>query len=207
MSRLEGRVKPLIGPTIRLPTAPLVLSVDEQQVLAKWAVKTALVVHAVDVTDPEIDVIEQHRKWFKGHRDEREDSYGPPPGSSVSIFLRRPVDESGRRSMAYFSYFHGTMRSQHSTAPASGEGLSGPNHYVSTFAVGYLGFQVVGVDRGVGGVTRLDIQGDARADTGVLIPIWPAVAPRNRWPPTLVVGTDLLEWIAHWGVLPTGETP
>jgi hypothetical protein len=208
MSRLEALVAPKIGPVVRSPSIPLSLSVDERRILAKWCVKTALVIQAAVMRSKASYAPPDHLRWFADNKDNR-DAFDPPPATRVWAFLRLPIEPDGLESLAFAMTFGAAAMRHDSASPVPPTQPDKPEAYITTFAVGYLGFQVVGQDRPVEGQTGLVINAAEMAGvrSRILMPIWPPSGSQNPWPPSLIIGPDDLELLSRWGLDPANSQP
>jgi len=207
MSKLETRVKPIIGPSICDPGRSLALTPEDQRTVATWSVKTSLMVQAILRKDAQYRPADNLR-WFRDYR-HLDGIVDPPPLSHVWMFLRHPVTLSGHSSILFGMTMAVGAEPEHSGAAVSStSGSPDPNGHVTTFGVGYLGFQVFGQDLPIEGQTGLIVDAEyAHSLSNLMIPIWPTVPPHNRWPPKLIIGPADLDRLGRWGQPLEGPWP
>jgi hypothetical protein len=144
MSDLEARCGPLLADAM-LFGASLTLMPDEQRTVALWAIKTAVVLEAHRKERTFRYLPEWHARWMPRTRDRGEHA-DPPPGISVVMFGRQLLITDAGVPDFVVSRSVGTITKD---PPKDAKG------YVAPFAVGYMGFQVFGVNVKVGGLPRI----------------------------------------------------
>jgi hypothetical protein len=182
----EKKVSKWIGDTLRDAKRPFALDQHQREVLAAWAVKTALMIElaTLDIRKPAF-APESHFRWLYEHRT----TPTPPPACQVWLF--------GLNIGSGFAWHQLAWSRNALMEPSSLE--EAPRAYFATFTAGYLGFQVFGPD--LDGVDRptppkLPV---LRTVKSVLNPVWPAPRrPPLRWPPSKWTNPASLEAFAAW---------
>jgi hypothetical protein len=168
MSRLEGACRPILGDPI-LYGSTIHLHEHQQRTVAMWAVKTAMILEAHRRRDPFKYLSASHAKWMPDHP-------SPPAGTTVRMFAR-PFGEGDfiiTRSVGILP--------RHHSAGEPKNAIDDPKAYVSTFAVGFVGFQVFGVDGFEDDVAPgLTLTPWLQEHT---IRLWPTLGGTIRWPPS-----------------------
>lgn len=180
MSDLEAICGPLLVDPM-LYGSGLALHASRQRTVALWAIKTAVVLEAAQRHgDTFRHLAEWHASWMPRTRASGE-GLDPPPGISVVAFGRQP--QASGADAEYFTL----SRSVGITAREP------PNDSkIATFVVGYMGFQVFGVNVRAGGL--LSIWYDPWV-TERVTPLWPPAAGSVAWPPGSVMSTaDVLRF-------------
>jgi hypothetical protein len=190
MSDLEAICGPFLTNPI-LSGSELELTVAQQRHLALWAIKTALVLEASRKDDLFRHLPEWHARWMPRTRDSGERA-DPPPGISVVMFGRQLDITPGGVEHFVASRSVGIARRE---PPNDSVG------YVATLLIGYVGFQVFGIN--------VRAEGDppniwySRWVAERTTPLWPAVGHLVRWPPALIMSTvEALRFADLWSVLP-----
>lgn len=176
MGDLEGEVSRWLADPI-LYGGTLTLTVAQQRTLALWAIKTAFVLEAYRKGRTIDHLPEWHAYWMPRTRASGENA-DPPPGISVVMFGRQlEITVAGI---------------QHFTVSRSGGIVTRqpPNDskgYVATFVVGYVGFQILGVNIRAEGAPRVVYP---PRDLERTISLWPPLGRTVMWPPDLVMTTE-----------------
>jgi hypothetical protein len=176
MSRLESACNPLLGDSMLYGSA-LQLNEQQQRTVSMWAVKTAMVLEAHRRRDPFKYLSASHAAWMPDHS-------SPPSGTTVRMFAR-PAGEGEfviTRSV-------GILPRHPKGEPK--ERIDDSKAYVSTFVVGFMGFQVFGVH---------GFKNDLPPGLGLTpwlqehtIRLWPTIGGAIRWPPPrLMTLADIL---------------
>jgi hypothetical protein len=185
MSDLESAVKPLLTNAIVYGEA-VSLSVADQRRIALWAIKTAFVLEAYRKGKTVDHVPEWHFRGMPRTRASTENA-DPPSGISVVIFGRQL--EIAPEGIEHFTV-------SRSVGIARRDPPNDSVGYVATFAVGYVGFQIFGVDVQAGGLPNIWYGPWVTERT---ITLWPPLGHPVRWPPALVMSTaDLLRLADLW---------
>lgn len=179
MSKLESAAAPLLSDAI-VYGAPVTLSAAQQHSVAMWAVKTAMVLEAYRRRRPFRYIPEWHARWMSSERD-------PPAHTTVWMFARLPdFRPEGIPDFVFMRSFGIVDKEPPQSSKA----------YISTFAVGHVGFQVFGANG------RLDQVPLGLQPTPFLqertIRLWPNPAASVRWPPPRVMHLDEIKRFAQW---------
>ena len=192
MSDLEAICGPLLTDPM-LSGSKLTVGVAQQRAIALWVIKTAVVLEASRRDDVFKHLPEWHARWMPRTR-ESGDCADPPPGISVVMFGRR-VDPELEDS-AYFTVSRSVGIAAR-TPPHDSKG------YVATLVIGYVGFQVFGVNLRAGGLPKIWYGPWVVERT---IPLWPPAGIAVTWPPALVMSTaDALRFADLWATPETGR--
>jgi hypothetical protein len=181
MSDLEGACAGLLGDPM-LYGSTMTVNHEQQPTLARWAVKTAMVLEAHRrPADPFAHLPKSHVRMMR-------DSTIPPPGTAVHLFGRMAGEGHFiiTRSAGLLRRPEGEPR----------EGVDDAKSYVSTFAVGFLGFQIIGTGYADGGVPQLPDTSWLQENT---IRLWPPPFGVIKWPPARVMTLDVIERFADLG--------
>lgn len=185
MSDLEGVCGPLLTDPM-LYGADLTLSTSQQRTVALWAIKTAVVLEASRKDDVYKHLPEWHARWMPRTRD-RGEGADPPPGISVVTFGRQ-LEISASGTLPHFTV-------SRSVGIATREPPQDSKGYISTFMVGYMGFQIFGINLQVGGTPSVRYGPWVTERT---TPLWPIVTPTAVWPPAIVMTTAEALRFAEW---------
>ena len=175
MGRLEESAKPILKPMILAQGLPLSLGPSEQEVLARWAYKTALAAdfHIRGISTNPGDGIpsSRYKQFFKS---------GLPQRQSLRIWTI-PLAETeyavwGSRTVHEFEFK--PIRLGNKTIPATRSSL-----YVTTLAIGFVVFQICGQLRGIKPVPFFD-----GAQVPALLQLFPRVADNVTWPAVGMAG-------------------
>jgi hypothetical protein len=172
MSRLESACAGLLGDPM-LYGSTMNLDHKQQATVARWAVKTAMVLEAHRrPADPLAHLPKSHVNMMR-------DSTTPPPGTAVRIFGRMAGDGHFiiTRSAGLLRRPEGEPR----------EGVDDAKSYVSTFVVGFLGFQILGTGYEDAGSPRLTETPWLHEHT---IRLWPPCLGLIQWPPARAMPLD-----------------
>lgn len=185
MSDLEGEVKPLLADAM-MYGADLTMTEGQQRTIALWAIKTAFVLESYRKGSTFDHIPEWQARWMPRTRT-RGDAADPPPGISVVMFGRQLVltSEDGIEHFAV----------SRSVGIALREPPNDSKGYVATFVVGYVGFQVFGVN------LQVERTPNVRYAPWVLertTPLWPASGRSATWPPSLVMTTEEAIRFGEW---------
>jgi len=176
-TRLENKVKDYLLPAMR--GWPVVLEPPMQQLIAAWAVKTALMFELKALQDGDRGLAPvSNLRWLYQHRD----ALIPPPGSQV--WLAGVNAELGTANSHVGWHGAGVVDTVIDT-----------EFYLVTFSVGYLVFQVFGTDFGEAdndAWTSTPRWSMVRADhlLEAIRLIWPARSEVVTWPPSLRLTID-----------------
>jgi hypothetical protein len=185
MSDLEGACGALLVNPM-LYGSGVTLNVEQQRSVALWAIKTAVVLETYRKARTFAYLPEWHARWMPRTRasGERAD---PPAGISVVTFGRQlDFRDEGIEHFAV----HRSLGLITREPPNDSKG------YVATFVVGYVGFQVFGVNIQTGGLPGIWYGPWVTERT---IPLWPPVGVPVTWPPALVMSTaDALRFADLW---------
>jgi hypothetical protein len=172
MSDLEGACADLLGNPMLYGST---MSLDQQQqpIIARWAVKTAMMLEAHRrPADPLAHLPKSHVKMMRG-------SATPPPGTAIRMFGRSAGDGHFivTRSAGLLRRPEGEPR----------EGIDDAKSYVSTFVVGFLGFHILGTGYEDAGTPRL---GETRWLEEHTTRLWPPAVGVIEWPPARAMTLD-----------------
>ena len=188
MSRLEDEAKPYLSPLIRgdnlSPGQAAILSVEAQTVIARWALKTALVIRelssGVDIPVPAAF----YRQLQANH------PLDPiPPWTRIRLALHGEFDRANQtvalKNPVFLNVFTGEL------VPRSSQIHQRPDEasvsFCVTMAIGFLIVQVVAVYE-PGPMTKFEVG----QRPGVTMQVWPCFG-QHRWPPSYPFGDDELE--------------
>jgi len=179
MIDLEMFVREHVGPSMRVARAPFTLDPSDQEKVACWAVKTALMLElALRHARGANYAPESHFEWLYANR-------SVPPNCRVWIF---GVDVHNATPIW-------TLASTFSDPGVSPPAEAG---YLATFTAGYVGFQVLGFDLASPNVaTRASTIQPPSPIAKVLELIWPATSAL-RWPPPRYIDSSDLQTLAAW---------
>jgi hypothetical protein len=181
----EQKISKWLGESMRDWSRPFELGPGQRQLVAAWAVKTALMIELAlrEQREPSF-APESHFRWLFEHRDKLE----PPPGCRVWLFGNDRDPQAPTTSGAM-------VLSSPTDYP--------PRAYLSTFTIGFMGFQVFGADvlaedeHGVHIATEAPPFDPDRQAADFLTRIWPD-APVFRWPPHERVAFQEIPWLTYW---------
>jgi hypothetical protein len=179
MSHLEGIVRPLLADPILYGSA-LTMTAAQQKQVAMWAVKTGMVLESYRKDHPFKYIPDWHARWMVEHPE-------PPADTTVWMFGRVPDFRPEGTPDFVFTRSVGIVRKEPPHIPQA---------YISTFAIGHVGFQIFGAD------SRLDDPPQGIEPTPFLqehtIRLWPSPTDGVRWPPQRVMSLDLIKRFAQW---------
>jgi hypothetical protein len=185
MSDLEAATKPLLLDPM-MYGADLAMSETQQRTIALWAIKTAFVLESYRKSSVFDHLPEWQARWMPRTR-ARGENAEPPPGISVVMFGRQ-LEVAPEGAIKHFV-----------VSRSVGIALTEPPHdskgYVATFVVGYVGFQVFGVDLQVGGTPNVQYAPWVLERT---TPLWPTSGGAATWPPSAVMTTDEAIRFGEW---------
>jgi hypothetical protein len=174
MSKLEAEAMPHLSPMIAVEGGPVVLGPDAQTVIARWTLKTALILREIAHDNPPPIPRDYYAQV-------RADNLITPLPSLTYVRLAQygvidPIERVIRTDQP--AYFKGNPL-EVGPSPSKGKHISTglPNAYGATIAIGYLVLQVLGIYEHRS-VTNLKV----RSYPDISVPIWPFVGPQ-RWPP------------------------
>jgi hypothetical protein len=193
MSGLEDTVKPFLGPMlVNAADRPASLDAIQQRDLARWATMKVLLL--------EWSMRQQHAQ--------RRQTQGYAPSAAELAWLYAQND-APPRSRVWLGAFDAQGRIT-STTQARNLGSAGPGQvpaHMTMLTVGCVLFQVFSTDyvaAGAQGVAQYDGKPPPPYDQA-LPRIWPQEHPIVRWPPSLLITPDVLDWVVNWG--PAGQPP
>lgn len=174
MSDLEHAAKPIIEPMIRAEQT--LLGPREQEVVARWATKTAMMLDLVGPGQQEIPPEHLLHLFETGN---------PPANVRVWLAARTLIEEERLPSVEMLYAHTGALRFQLSTGELDG--------YLSTLAPGFLVCQVLGL---------LPLEQYPPFEHGTvreepIVHVWPSTDRLLPWPPAIVLGPDVLQPFAE----------
>jgi hypothetical protein len=188
MSQLEKKVKPVLIPLLLAEGLPLTLSSSEQDLLAVWAYKTALIIdrHLKGLTEGAYLQIpaSAYKRFYKS---------GALPDRAVRVWTV-PISNPAQGiwwERTDLSLYHKPFRRGRKTIPRSSMNL-----YVVTFTIHHAVFQVCGPLAGAA-VPRL------HSSSSQLVQLFPRAADVAVWPMnnTVLMSDDLMSFARRTTVL------
>ena len=179
MSRLEGHVKPVLAGAI-VGGTKVSLTPARQQLVSTWAVKTSLVLMASMPSLRESYIPPEHVRAL------HQQPTLPPPGTQVWMFHLWPFVKGTQ------PFFRGA----YVRSASLGRKPDDIEAYLTTFAIGHVGFQVFG--RNIIKPDGLVLQAGTFWDDSV-IPVWLPVLPSIEWPPTKTIAYETMGLLCSWG--------
>lgn len=171
MSDLEAACGPLLVNPI-LYGSTVSLDAVQQRLVALWAIKTAVVLETYRKERTFAYLPQWHARWMPRTRASGEGA-DPPAGISVVAFGRQ-LDFS-KDSIEHFA-------TNRSLGLLIGKPPNDSKGYVVTFIVGYMGFQIFGVNVQASGLPNIWYSPWVTERT---ISLWPPVGAPVTWPPAL----------------------
>jgi hypothetical protein len=159
MSKLENQAKPVLESV--LDDKVTSLSVSAQTILAKWSVKTVMVLEAID----------PNRPWFYSEDDRQSMRNSLSIPARTSIWIAKCVDQPN---------IYSTARDLR-TSP----GRNGARAFLNTIAFGPLAIQVLSIRTCEPVPSEEVITYNIRKGPWdrTLVPIWPTSQNSQTWPP------------------------
>jgi hypothetical protein len=160
MSRLEYEVKPVVE--LILDGTPQAFDDSMQSTIAKWAVKTAMV----------LDAINSNRRWFYSENERQQMSAMRTLPERTSVWIAKCVDQPNIYSAA---------KDLRTTS-----GDDGVHAFVATMAFGSLALQVVTIRTPASIPAHVAVTYDVREGPWdrILLQMWPISQAIQAWPPS-----------------------